>query len=77
MRPGTKLPAAVSFIRVSSANVDNGRGTDHAKSAQQPQNDRDDHDNIQNRFDLVIHGNVLINQPQDDTDHDQNDDNID
>jgi hypothetical protein len=42
------------------------------KNIQQPQNDRNDHDAIEDGFDRSLHGDEAIHQPQEDTYHDEN-----
>ena len=37
-----------------------------------PQNHGNDHDAVQNRLDGSLHGNEAIHQPQEDTHHDEN-----
>jgi hypothetical protein len=48
--------------------------TDDAKHIQQPDDHTDDYYDIQNLFDLPIHGNVGIDQPEQDSDDNQGDD---
>jgi hypothetical protein len=43
-----------------------------AKNTQEPQNHENDHDSIQDRLDGSCHGQEAVNQPKENTDHDQN-----
>jgi MFS family permease len=42
---------------------------DNAEDLQQPQHDGDHHHDVQNIFDLPVHGNVGVDQPQQNADH--------
>jgi hypothetical protein len=53
-------------------NVDSGKGIKESKNIQDPQNHGNDHDAVQDRFDGSLHGNEAIHQPQEDTHHDEN-----
>jgi hypothetical protein len=58
--------------RPLSSNVNSGKRIKQAKDVEDPENHGDDHDTIQNRLDSSLHGNEAIHQPQEDTHHDQN-----
>jgi hypothetical protein len=63
---------ARSFKYSSGSNVDPGKGMKQPKNIQDPQNHRNNHDAVQNGLDGSLHGNETIHQPQEDTHHDQN-----
>lgn len=48
---------------------------DDAKGRQQPHDHADDHDDVENLFDLRIHRDVGVDQPEQHADDDQRDDN--
>jgi len=45
----------------------------HAKGRQQPDNDADHHDDVQDLFDLAVHRNIRIHEPEEHADDDQRD----
>lgn len=46
---------------------------ENAKGGQEPDYDADDYDDVENLFDLRIHGNVAIDQPEQDADDNESD----
>jgi hypothetical protein len=70
--PWRKSLDAVSLRRPSRPNVDAGEGMKQPENIQQPQDNRNDHDAIQNGLDRSLHGDEAIYQPQEDTHHDEN-----
>jgi hypothetical protein len=56
--------------------VNIGEGTEKSKNLQKPQNYRNDHDGIQDRLNGSCHWYEAINHPEDNTDYDQNNDNM-
>jgi hypothetical protein len=56
----------------SRSNVDPGKRMKQSKNIHDPQNHGYDHDTIQNRLDGSLHWDEAIHQPQEDTHHDQN-----
>jgi hypothetical protein len=54
------------------SNVHAGKGVKEPENIQEPQNYGNDHDAVQNGLDGPLHGNEAIHQPQEDTHHDQN-----
>jgi hypothetical protein len=60
-------------FQLSSADVDTANRVENAKDVEQP-DDHDDNDNtIKNIFDLTIHGDVVVNHPQQNPDDNQSD----
>jgi hypothetical protein len=59
------------------SNVDIGQRVDQAEDLQQPKNDRDHDDGIQDPFDLSIHRDVGVDQPQHNADDNQNENKTD
>jgi hypothetical protein len=51
--------------------MDRGEGAEKSKNIQKPQNHDNDHDSIQNRLNGSCHRYVAINQPEENTHHDQ------
>ena len=47
-----------------------------AEAVEQPEDDRGDHDEIEDAFDRRLHGDVGVHQPKHDADHDQDKDHI-
>jgi hypothetical protein len=47
---------------------------ENAEGKQKPHNDANDNDDVENFFDLSVHWNVAIDQPEQDADDDQGDD---
>ena len=66
-----KNPAAFAtgFFKKPLIHVNGAQGADHAECLQQPQNNGDHHHDVQNVFDLPVHGNVGVDQPQQNADH--------
>jgi hypothetical protein len=54
------------------SNVDSGNVVEESKDVQEPQNHGNDHNAVQNRLDLSLHGDEAIHQPQENTYHNQN-----
>jgi hypothetical protein len=54
-----------------------GEITEESENLQKPQNHCDDDDGVHDPFDLVLHGDIAINQPQQDSDDYQSENNID
>ena len=50
--------------------------TEHAKGGEQPDHHADHDDNVEDLFDFAIHGNVGVDQPEDDADDDEGDEEI-
>ena len=67
--------AAGFFGKNPLIHADGAQRTDHAEYLKQPQYDGDHHHDVQNVFDLPIHGNVGVDQPQQDADDNKNDNN--
>ena len=44
----------------------------HAKCFEQPKDDHNDDDAVQNTFDFAIHRDVIVDEPKQDTDNDEN-----
>jgi hypothetical protein len=55
-----------------SSDVDSGKRIKQSKDIEDPENHGDDYDTVQNRLDGSLHGNEAIHQPQEDTHHDEN-----
>jgi len=51
--------------------MDHGEGIEKSKNIQEPQNYDNDHNAIQDRLDGSRHRHVAINQPEENTNHDQ------
>jgi hypothetical protein len=49
--------------------VDLGEGTDNPKSAQEPQDNNNDHNNVQDRFDGARHGDETVDEPEKNANH--------
>jgi hypothetical protein len=49
---------------------------EQSKYVQEPQNDDDHHDGVQDGFDTASHGDETVHQPQQDTDYDQGNKNL-
>jgi hypothetical protein len=49
-----------------------GNGTENSKNVQQPQNHGNNYHDIQDLFDGTCHWNVVIHQPKENANHDQN-----
>src|SRR6185295_10843124 len=82
---GRYLPSCSSFrlesagrdydlliIRSSIPDVDSGKGMKQSENIQQPENHGDYHDAVQDRLDGRLHRNEAVHQPQQNTYHDQN-----
>jgi hypothetical protein len=52
--------------------MDVRRGIENSKRTKEPENHHNDHDDVKNRFDFLIHGYEDVDQIQDDPDRDQN-----
>jgi hypothetical protein len=63
---------AFPYGRPSGTNVDVGQGMKQPENVQQPQDDRNDHDAIQNGLDRSLHGDEAIHEPQQDSCYDEN-----
>jgi hypothetical protein len=59
-------------LRDQRANMDPGQRVKESENIQQPQNDGDNHDAVQDGLDRSLHGDEAIHQPQQDTHHDEN-----
>jgi hypothetical protein len=46
--------------------------TKHSKHVKHPQNDGDDNHNVQDLLNLVIHRDVVVHEPQQNPNHNQN-----
>jgi hypothetical protein len=57
---------------VLRSNVDSGNRVEEPKNIQDPKNYRNDHDAVQNGLDGSLHWNEAIHQPQKNTHHDEN-----
>jgi len=53
-------------------NVDAGEGMKKSKNIQKPQHHGNDHDSIQDRLDRSLHWYEAVDQPKQNTHHDQN-----
>jgi hypothetical protein len=51
--------------------MDVSRAADNAKGVEQPDDDADDYHDVENIFNLSIHGDVAIDQPEQHADDDQ------
>jgi hypothetical protein len=51
--------------------MEHGAGIENSKNIQEPQNYDNNHDRIQDRFDRSGHRYVTINQPEQNTHHDE------
>jgi hypothetical protein len=49
----------------------------YAEYAEKPEDDHNHDDDVEDVLNLAIHGNILIGQPEQEADHDENDDNGD
>ena len=58
--------------RRSPPHVDIGEGLEKSKDIQEPQNYENDHDSIQDRLNGARHWNEVIDEPEENTNHDQN-----
>jgi len=56
--------------------MDHGEGTDKSKNIQEPQNYDNDYNTIQDRLNGSCHRYVAINQPEENTHHDQDHDEL-
>jgi hypothetical protein len=63
-------PFAAGTIRLFPY-ADFGEGTDNPKSAQKPQDNNDDHNNVQDRLDGTRHGDETVDEPEKNADHDE------
>ena len=55
-----------------SSDVDPGQGMKQSENVQEPQNYGDHNDAVEDGFDRALHGDESVHQPQQDTDHDEN-----
>ena len=51
--------------------MDHGEGIEKSKNIQEPQNYDNDRDSIQDRLDGSGHGDITVNQPEENPNHDQ------
>jgi hypothetical protein len=56
--------------------MDHGEGTEKSKNIQEPQNYDNHHNTIQDRLNGSRHRYVAINQPEENTNHDQGHDDL-
>jgi hypothetical protein len=61
-----------AFGLSSFSDVHSGKRVEQSKYVQKPQHHSDDHDAVQDRLNGGLHRNEPIDQPQEDTHHDQN-----
>jgi hypothetical protein len=50
--------------------MDTGELTENSKNAQEPQDNRNDHDGIQDRLDGARHRNESVDEPENNTNYD-------
>jgi len=55
----------------SFAHADTGEGTENAKDVQKPQYNGNDHNGIQDRLNGARHGDKTVDEPENNTNHDQ------
>jgi hypothetical protein len=77
-RPGIVLPLSVMLAlvagRLSSADAYAAKRIHKAKHVQQPHHDGNNDNNIQDILDLGVHWDVVVNEPQQDSNDNQSDD---
>jgi hypothetical protein len=56
-----------------SADSNMGQGAEKPEDVQEPQDNDDDHDSVQDGLDRSLHGDVAVDEPQQDSYDDQND----
>jgi hypothetical protein len=61
-----------TLLNSSLPNANMGKGMEQSKDVEQPQNYEDYYQAVQDRFDGCLHGNEGVDQPQENTHHDEN-----
>ena len=67
---------AAGAVSPALVDVDRTQRAEQAQCLEQPQYDDDDDDDIEDVFDLAVHRDVVVDQPQQHADHDQHHDNL-
>jgi hypothetical protein len=60
----------------SFSDANGAQRSEHAKSLQQPKHDADDDNSVEDTFDLSVHGQVIIDEPKQHANDDQDDDDV-
>jgi hypothetical protein len=68
--------ALIQSVRLS-ANADPGEGMENPKNIQEPQDSEYDHDCVQEGLDGSCHGNEVVHQPEQNTNHDERHQDVD
>jgi hypothetical protein len=74
MYPVIKIPATASGLQFLGLrpNANIGKGMKKSENIQKPQDNTDHHDGIQDRFDRPLHGDEVVDEPQQNTHDDEN-----
>jgi|SRR3954452_8487475 hypothetical protein len=75
-QPEVEEQTAARPVLPPSSNVNRMQAAQHAKCLQQPEHDGDHNHDVQDLLNLVIHRDIGVHRPQQNTDHDQRDDEV-